>query len=120
MTEKLRPRHAGLLCVLLCSVPVFAQTRKGPEPPAPRNVLRAVSVYEWTGDLAKPTAARVVPVSLFIDHHFEDAALYLSRPMPLALEPGNIYEMESAGVNQGTLTLIQTSRLRSGEYCEQL
>ncbi len=113
MTEKPRLRHAGLLCMLFCAVHAFAQTRKGPEPQAPLDVLRAVSVYEWTGDLAKPTAARIVPVSLFIDHHFEDAALYLSRPMPLALEPGNIYELESAGVNQGTLTLIQASRLHS-------
>ncbi|HXB61241.1 MAG TPA: hypothetical protein VNU94_00145, partial [Acidobacteriaceae bacterium] len=118
MTEKPRPRHsdlchAGLLCLLLCVAPAFAQTRKGPEPQAPLDVLRAVSVYEWTGDLARPAAARIVPVSLFIDHHFEDAALYLSRPMPLALEPGNIYELESAGVDQGTLTLIQASRLHS-------
>jgi hypothetical protein len=113
MTEKLRLRHAGLVCLLLCAALVTAQTRKGPEPQAQRDVLRAVSVYEWTGDLSKPTAARIVPVSLYIDHHFEDAALYLSRPMPLALEPGNIYELESAGVNRGTLTLKLASRLHS-------
>jgi hypothetical protein len=114
MTEKPQMRHAGALVLfVLCVGSAFTQTRKGPVPQAPQDVLRAVSVYEWTGDLAKPTAARVVPVSLFIDHHFEDAALYLSRPMPLALEPGNIYEIESAGVDQGAVTLIQASRLRN-------
>jgi len=99
--------------LLFCATHAEAQTRKGPAPQAPQDVLRTVAVYEWTGDLAKPTAARVVPVSLFIDHNFQDAALYLSRPMPLALEPGNIYELESAGVNQGTLTLSTASRLHS-------
>jgi len=114
MTEKLRRSHAGAFALLvLCAGSAFAQTRKGSAPQAPLDVLRAVSVYEWTGDLAKPTAARVVPVSLFIDHHFEDAALYLSRPMPLALEPGNIYELESAGVDQGAVTLTQATRLHS-------
>jgi hypothetical protein len=115
MTEKMLRRHAGVfLLALLCAGSGFAQTRKGPVPQAPKDVLRAVSVYEWTGDLTKPTAARVVPVSLYIDHHFEDAGLYLSRPMPLALEPGNIYELESAGVDKGTVTLSQATRLHGG------
>jgi hypothetical protein len=127
MTENAGARHAGriqwkvtkrymaaAMCAgLLCTGHTYAQTRKGPAPPVQQDVLRAVSVYEWTGELAKPAAARVVPVSLFIDHHFEDAALYLSRPMPLALLPDNLYELESAGVNKGTLTLVQPSRLRS-------
>ncbi len=115
MTEKMLRRHAVVfLLAVLYAGSGSAQTRKGPAPQAPQNVLRAVSVYEWTGDLAKPTAARVVPVSLYIDHHFEDAGLYLSRPMPLALEPGNIYELESAGVDKGTVTLSQATRLHSG------
>jgi hypothetical protein len=114
MTEKPRLRHARAFMLLaICIGSGFAQTRKGPAPQAPLDVLRAVSVYEWTGDLAKPAAARVVPVSLFIDHQFEDAGLYLSRPMPLALEPGNIYELELAGVDQGAVTLTQASRLHS-------
>ncbi len=102
-----------LLCAASTLLPLFAQTRKGPAPQPAPDVLRAVSVYEWTGDLAKPTAARVVPVSLFIDHQFQDAALYLSRPMPLALEPGNIYALESAGVKQGDVTLINAARTRN-------
>ena len=72
---------------------------------APERVTRALAVYEWTGDMAKPTASRVVPVSLFIDSHFEDAGVYLARPVPLALEPGDVYEVESAGQPLGTLDL---------------
>ena len=33
----------------------------------PQQVVRAVGVYEWTGDRAKPTASRLIPVSLYID-----------------------------------------------------
>ncbi len=43
-------------------------------------------VYEYVGDLGKPTAARLIPVSLFYGGHFEDAGTYLSRPVPLALQ----------------------------------
>lgn len=78
---------------------------------APERVTRAIGVYEWTGDLAKPTASRLVPVSLFIYNHFEDAGLYLSRPVPFALDPGNVYEIEKAGEHEGTLDLDSARNL---------
>src|SRR5580700_2015057 len=72
---------------------------------APQRVTRAVGVYEWTGDLKKPTAARLVPVTLFIDGHFEDAGVYLARPQPFALQTGIAYEVDQAGKPLGTLNL---------------
>jgi hypothetical protein len=72
---------------------------------APQKVTRAVGVYEWTGDLSKPTAARLVPVTLFIDGHFEDAGVYLARPQPFALQTGIVYEVDQAGKPVGTLNL---------------
>ena len=71
----------------------------------PQRVTRAVGVYEWTGDLAKPDAARLIPVSLFIDGHYEDAGVYLARPIPFALETGNVYAIQKAGDALGTLDL---------------
>jgi hypothetical protein len=62
-------------------------------------------VYEWTGDLAKPDAARVVPVSLFIDGHLEDAGVYLARPIPLAIQTGTVYSVEVAGEPKGTVDI---------------
>ena len=59
----------------------------------PQQVVRAVGVYEWTGDMAKPTASRLIPVSLYINGTFEDAGVYLARPVPFALETGNVYEL---------------------------
>jgi hypothetical protein len=72
------------------------------------RVTRAIAVYEWTGDLTKPSAARLVPVSLFIDSHFEDAGVYLARPVPFTLQPGNIYSVERAGECLGTLDVDST------------
>ena len=76
-----------------------AQTHKVAKP---ENVVRAVGVYEWTGDMAKPTASRLIPVTVFIDGKLEDAGEYLARPVPLALLNGNVYELQQAGVGKGT------------------
>lgn len=72
---------------------------------APERVTRAVGVYEFTGELPKPNAARLVPVTLFINGHLEDAGAYLSRPAPFALQTGDIYSIERAGNSIGTLDL---------------
>ncbi len=68
-------------------------------------VTRAVAVYEYVGDLQKPTAARLIPVSLYLGGHFEDAGTYLSQPIPLALLNGNVYELQQAGKDVGFLDL---------------
>ncbi len=79
----------------------------------PEEVVRAVGVYEWTGDRAKPAASRLVPVTLFIDGELEDAGVYLARPVPLAIDSGTVYEIEKAGVGEGTIDLKYASHLRS-------
>ena len=81
---------------------------------APEHVTRAVGVYEWTGELTKPTAARFVPVSLFIDGHFEDAGLYLARPIPFALQSGDLYTVERSGEPAGLLDLQMAERIVTG------
>jgi hypothetical protein len=75
------------------------------------DVVRAVGVYEWTGDMAKPNASRLIPVSLFINGKLEDAAVYLARPVPFALLTGNVYELEKSGVPLGTLDLVYSRHL---------
>jgi hypothetical protein len=71
----------------------------------PERVTRAVGVYEWTGDMTKPDASRLIPVSIFINNHFEDAGVYLAHPIPLALETGNIYDVQRSGSVVGNLNL---------------
>ena len=67
----------------------------------PEQVVRAVGVYEWTGDLTKPTASRLIPVSIFIDGKLEDAGVYVARPVPFALLSGNVYALQDAGIDKG-------------------
>ena len=91
-----------LLTAALLSGAADAQTHKVT---APESVVRAIGVYEWTGDLAKPTGSRFVPVTLFIDGELQDAGIYLPRPVPFALVSGNVYELEDAGMAKGTVEL---------------
>jgi hypothetical protein len=99
------------LLLLLVSAAIHAQTH---HVAAPEQVTRSVAVWEWTGDLAKPVAARLIPVSLFIEGAFQDGGTYYARPVPLALVDGNIYELDKAGLPQGTITLDFARHLQTG------
>ena len=104
--------HAILGIATLASWSVFAQTHKVAKPD---QVVRAVGVYEWTGDFGKPTASRLIPVSLFIEGKFEDAGIYIARPIPFALLPGNLYILQASGVDKGTLDLAYAKHLQAVE-----
>ncbi len=81
----------------------------------PETVVRALGVYEWTGDMAKPTASRLIPVSLFIDGHLEDAGVYMARPVPFALETGTVYEVDQAGISKGLIDLLFARHLEGAD-----
>ena len=81
----------------------------------PEQVVRAVGVYEWTGDFAKPTASRLIPVTVFIDGKLEDAGVYIARPIPFALLPGNVYILQTAGIDKATLDLAYAKHLQAVE-----
>ena len=88
--------------VAIVATSALAQTRKVAKT---EDVLRAVGVYEWTGDVKKPGASRLIPVSLFVDGKFVDAGIYLARPVPMALYSGTVYELEAAGTVKGYIDL---------------
>src|SRR5271156_1806419 len=98
--------------VTLATAIAPAQTHKVAKP---EQVVRAVGVYEWTGDFAKPTASRLIPVSLYIESKFEDAGVYIARPIPFALLPGNVYILQTAGIDKGTLDLAYARHLQAVE-----
>jgi hypothetical protein len=81
----------------------------------PEVVVRAVGVYEWTGDMAKPTASRLIPISLFIDGHLEDAGVYMARPVPFALDTGTVYEVDQAGLAKGVIELQFARHLQGAD-----
>ena len=88
----------GCAGVLWAQYPGHIDTQ---QKPAATSTLRSVAVLEWTGDRNHPNATRLVPVSLFDGEHLQDAALYLARPVPLALDSGTEYEVEGSGLPQG-------------------
>ena len=99
-----------LASVLLPSAAAPAQMHKVEKP---QQVVRAVGVYEWTGDLKKPTGSRLVPVTVFIDGALQDAGVYLARPVPFALTAGNEYILQRAGVDHGSLDLTFARHLQT-------
>ena len=80
---------------------------------AQTSTLRSVAVLEWTGDRSHPNATRLVPVSLFDGNRLQDGALYLARPVPLALDSGTEYEVEHAGVPQGWFDIAGARQIGS-------
>ncbi len=104
-------RHRALLAGLTFAVcSAGAQMHKVAKP---QQVVRAVGVYEWTGDMAKPTASRLIPVSIFIEGKLEDAGVYVARPVPFALLSGNVYELQVAGIDKGLLDLAYARHLQT-------
>ncbi len=63
--------------------------------------VRAVAVLEWTGEVGKPSASRIIPISVFDGEKYQPGGLYLAKPEPLALEPGTEYVLQDAGVARG-------------------
>src|SRR5215472_6923221 len=63
--------------------------------------LRAVAVLEWTGEIGKPKACRVVPITVFNGEKLQDAGIYMARPQPLALSGEVEYELKYNGKTVG-------------------
>jgi hypothetical protein len=63
--------------------------------------VRSIAVLEWTGAKGKPTASRIIPISVFDGEVYQPGGLYLAKPEPLALEPGTEYVLQDAGIATG-------------------
>ncbi len=99
---------AAVLAALAIPGGAWAQTHAVKQS---ETVVRAVAVFEWTGDEAKPTASRVVPVSVFINNQLEDAGIYMARPVPFALYTGNVFEVQKSGLPEGLVQLAYERHL---------
>jgi len=81
---------------LAASVSV-AQSRKKEKGP------RALAVVELPADgKSKP---RLIPITILVDGRFWDASIYRADPRPMALDPGNVYEVERSGKPVGFFTV---------------
>jgi hypothetical protein len=77
--------------------------------------LRAVAVLEWTGELGKPKACRMIPVTVFDGEKLQDAGIYLARPQPLALTGEVEYELKMNGKTFGLFD-IQNAAQEQGSW----
>jgi hypothetical protein len=103
--ERNSRRITQLLCALALAASVFVASAQTHKVAKPETVVRAVGVYEWTGDMAKPAASRLIPVSLFIDGRLQNAGVYLAAPIPMSLLTGNVYQLQKSGITLGDLDL---------------
>jgi hypothetical protein len=105
-------RGAILLAVLAgvasCAVVVAAQEERPQITPGERKVPRkkdagprAVAVLRLTAN----SKASLVPVAILVGGKFWDATAYKADPVPMALEPGTVYEAERAGNSLGLFTI---------------
>ena len=99
---------ALLACVALLATLVSAQEDRPQITPGERKVPRkkdagprAVAVLQ----LAPNGKASLVPIAILIGGKFWDATAYKADPIPMALEPGTVYEAEHAGSSLGLFTV---------------
>ncbi len=79
------------------------QITPGERPPAKKKDSgpRALAVLQ----LAANGKASLVPVAILVNGKFWDASEYKADPVPMALEPGTVYEAEQAGNSLGLFTV---------------
>ena len=92
------------LCVLALSAwaqyPGRIETGKKAAPS-----VRSVAVLEWTGEPGKPSASRIIPISVYDGEQFQPGGLYMAKPQPLALETGTEYLLQDAGITRGVFDI---------------
>ncbi len=74
---------------------------------------RALALVEWPANGGSP---RVIPVAILIDGRYYDASIYKADPVPMALEPGNVYEVEQSGASIGMVTLTGARQAKNGAW----
>jgi hypothetical protein len=105
---------AGFLLLLTATAGAQYTTHveKAPEKPT----LRSVAVLEWTGELAKPTSSRLIPIAVWDGERYQPGGLYLAQPAPLALLSGTQYELEKAGEPTGFFNVRGAATLGDGGW----
>ncbi|HEY1805962.1 MAG TPA: hypothetical protein VGG45_15930 [Terracidiphilus sp.] len=106
---------AVIALALLFALPALAQyPGEIAKPDANAPDLRAVAVFEWTGDEAHPKTARMVPICIYDGQELNDAAVYLAQPEPLALQSDVEYQLQRDGKPVGLFDIDTSAREQGG------
>lgn len=76
--------------------------------------LRATALLELTTDQSGTVTTRLYPITILADGRFHDATIYESRPRPMALGTGVVYEAQKDGTPVGYLTINGASNTLQG------
>src|SRR5215472_9947308 len=76
--------------------------------------LRATALLELTTDPSGTVTTRLLPITILANGSFHDAAIYESRPRPMALGTGVVYEAQRTGNPVGYITLNSASKTLEG------
>jgi len=95
----------ALLTIVAISASIApAQSKKKEKGP------RALAVVELPADgKSKP---RLIPIAILVDGRFWDASIYRADPRPMALDPGNVYEVERGGKPVGFFTVGEALQVK--------
>ena len=83
-----------------------------------RSKLRALAVVELPAyarvgkDMELPPSARLRAVAIFQNGEYQDATIFRMNPMPMALEPGTVYDVLQSGDSLGLLTVDSASKVK--------
>jgi hypothetical protein len=98
---------AAALCLALVTGAAAQRTARKSKGP------RALVLVEWPASGGSP---RVIPVTILVDGRYYDASIYKADPVPMALEPGNVYEVEQSGDSIGMVTLTGARQANNGAW----
>jgi hypothetical protein len=90
---------ALLICVGVAAMSSTFQRRRGP------HKLRATALIEITRDSRSKVSAVLTPITILDNGRFQDASIYKSRPRPMAVEDGIVYEAQRTGIPVGYVTI---------------
>ena len=106
--DDLTPADQAEVLALAAELKRTRHTEQAPTPlRAANGVPRAVAVLQMSAN----GKASLVPIAILINGKFWDATAYKADPVPMALEPGTVYEGERTGSSLGLFTV--NSALRS-------
>lgn len=91
----------ALIAVVICTSFVGAASAQVAKRRAISKGPRALGLVE----IDSQGRGHLVPVSIMIDGKFYDASVYKADPVPMALQPGTVYEGLKSGVSQGLFTV---------------
>ena len=105
-------RQAVTLLVLSVALLTSALVAQWRAPRPERKTPRAVAVLEsYAGG-----AQRLVPITLFYERRYYDAAYYRASPVPFTISPETVYEVERFGKPLGTFTVWNATRSAEGAW----